>query len=163
MAYLIDSSSFIEAKDRTFCFDICPGFWDWLDQQNAHGNVFSIERVYKELDEGNDILVPWIRLRKQRFFLPDDTLSVNQMQQISQWATSGYNQQVSADFLRGADPFLIAFALAHGHTVVSDEILVRAEKKKIKIPVVCEAFNVPCIRPHTMLRTEGVRFILAQP
>ena len=28
MKYLLDSNVFIEAKNRYYAFDICPGFWE---------------------------------------------------------------------------------------------------------------------------------------
>ncbi len=161
MAYLIDSSSLIEAKDRVFCFDICPGFWDWLEQQNAAGNVFSIDRVFDELDKGNDALATWIRQRRNNFFLPVDATAFAEMSRISQWATTAYfTQPAQTEFLSGADPFLVAYALAHNHTVVTDEKFIQSEKKRIKIPAACHEFQVPCISPLEMLRTERVRFVL---
>ncbi len=29
--YLFDANVFIEAKNRYYAFDICPGFWEWMD------------------------------------------------------------------------------------------------------------------------------------
>lgn len=29
--FLLDANVFIEAKNRYYGFDICPGFWRWLD------------------------------------------------------------------------------------------------------------------------------------
>lgn len=164
MPYLIDASSLIEAKERNFCFDICPGFWDWLDQHNTDGNVFSIDRVYDELSRGNDSLVMWAKQRKASFFLPVDPATITAMTQVTQWANGGnFTPRAQEEFLRGADPFLIAYALAHGHTIVTDETYVLGEKKKIKIPAACQKFNVKCMSPLEMLRAEGVRFVLAMP
>jgi hypothetical protein len=49
MANLLDANVFIQAKNDYYGFDLAPGFWDWLDQENARGTVFSIERVGAEL------------------------------------------------------------------------------------------------------------------
>jgi len=49
MVYLLDSNTLIEAKNHYYGFALCPGFWDWFEQQNRAGRVFSIDRVRTEL------------------------------------------------------------------------------------------------------------------
>ena len=49
MRYLLDANVFIAAKSLHYGFDFCPAFWEWLDESNASGTVFSIERVEAEL------------------------------------------------------------------------------------------------------------------
>lgn len=39
MAYLLDTNVFIAAKNLHYGFDICPGFWSWLDQVGRAGIV----------------------------------------------------------------------------------------------------------------------------
>ena len=51
MAYLLDANTFIQAKNEYYWFDICPGFWEWLDRQNSAGNIFSIDRIGDELKQ----------------------------------------------------------------------------------------------------------------
>ena len=59
--YLLDSNIFIEAQNRYYANDICPGFWDWLDDANRRGLVASIGEVYEELSDRTDPLAQWIR------------------------------------------------------------------------------------------------------
>ncbi len=161
MAHLIDASSLIEAKDRTFCFDICPGFWDWLDLRNTAGLIFSIDRILAELEAGDDELTQWAKQRRSSFFLPVDQATLTAVSQINTWVNQeSFRPQAITDFMSGADPFLIAYALAHGHTVVTDETFVPGQKNRVKIPAVCQQFSVPYITPLEMLRSEGARFIL---
>jgi len=63
MPYLLDSNTFIQAKNEYYAFRLCPGFWDWIDRENHAGTVFSIEPVLKELRDGNDELVDWAKNR----------------------------------------------------------------------------------------------------
>jgi hypothetical protein len=56
MAYLLDTNVFIEAKNRHYGFDFCPGFWDWIDQAHQDGTVFSIDKVASELGAVDDDL-----------------------------------------------------------------------------------------------------------
>jgi hypothetical protein len=52
MPYLLDANTLIQAKNEYYAFDICPGFWEWLDIANASGDVSSIEPVADELRKG---------------------------------------------------------------------------------------------------------------
>ena len=62
-------------------------------------------------------------------------------------------------FLQVADYWLMAFALAHGHTVVTHEVPANS-LRKIKIPNACVGLNVRFMTPYQMLRTERARFVL---
>ena len=63
-------------------------------------------------------------------------------------------------FLEKADPILVAYALAHGQTLVTHEVHIEGERRKVKIPTVCQALRVPCVRTFQMLKNEEVRFVL---
>jgi hypothetical protein len=39
MAYLLDANVFIQAKNSYYGFDICPAFWEWIDQKSAEGVI----------------------------------------------------------------------------------------------------------------------------
>lgn len=161
MAYLLDSNIFIQAKNEYYGFDLCPGFWDWLEQQNAAGKVFSIDRVQAELISYADTLSQWAKKQGNVFFLALDQASIQEMTTVSTWVQNApHRPDAKSVFLAGADPFLIAYAKAHNHTVVSHEIHVEAERRKLKIPAVCRGLNVPCIRTFEMLRQEGATFVL---
>ena len=69
--YLLDTDVFIRSKNQHYGFDICPGFWNWIDREHALGRVFSIEKVYSELLLGKDELSIWVKQRKGMFLKPD--------------------------------------------------------------------------------------------
>jgi predicted nucleic acid-binding protein len=122
MAYLLDSNAFIEAKKRWYGFDFCPAYWEWLDQANAAGKVFSIERVFGEILAGDDELVDWARDRGNAFFLKPDRDVLVSLSSLSRWVTGGfYRQAAISTFLETADSYLVAHAHAHGHIVVTHE------------------------------------------
>jgi Domain of unknown function (DUF4411) len=161
MTYILDTNIFIQAKNEYYGFDLCPGFWDWLEQQNQAGKVFSIDSVKAELVRGTDDLSKWAKKQGSKFFLPFDQAASLEMQGVSTWVQNGsYRDDVKRTFLSVADPMLIAYAKAHNHTVVSHEVLIVGEQKKIKIPAVCNALNVPYIRTFDMLRQQGASFVL---
>lgn len=63
MKFLLDTNVFIEAKNRYYAFDICPGFWDWMDAV-CDGDIASIVSVRDEMTGGNDELADWAKDRK---------------------------------------------------------------------------------------------------
>ncbi len=46
MAYLLDSDTFITAKNFHYGLDFCPGYWEWLVRENEAKNIFSINRGF---------------------------------------------------------------------------------------------------------------------
>jgi hypothetical protein len=160
MAYLLDANVFIQAKNLHYGFDFCPGFWDWLDQAHAAGTVLSVERVGDELLGGADELAAWVRPRMASFFIEPDAAVVPSLQATSQWASIGnYEPAAVATFLQVADYYLVAQAHAHGHMVVTHEVVAHSTKR-IKIPNACLGMGVRCVTPFEMLRTERARFVL---
>lgn len=161
MAYVLDADILIQAKDEYYAFDLCPGFWDWLDRENTAGRLFSVNAVKDELERGNDELSRWARDRGAAFFAPVDERTNGAMAAVAGWVQAGdFRDDAKRIFLAAADPWLIAHALAHGHMVVTHEVHVDGQKNKVKIPTVCKALNVPCVRTLEMLRKENVRFVL---
>ena len=161
MAYLLDTNIFIQAKNEYYGFDLCPGFWDWLERQNQLGQVFSIQPVQAELTVGKDKLSKWAKDQGDTFFLPFDQLAGAAMAEVSLWVQNGdFKDSAKRDFLDVADPLLVAYAKAHNHTVVSHEVFNPAARRKVKIPAVCHALNVPYIRTFEMLGKEGASFVL---
>ncbi len=160
MAYLLDANVFIQAKNLHYGLDFCPAFWEWLIVNNAAKRVFSIEKVGDEINAGADELAAWAMERGPDFFLKPDTAILPKLSSVSVWVT-GQNYEPAAvnTFLQQADYYIVAHALAHGHVVVTHEII-SISTKKIKIPDVCIGLGVKCMTPYEMLRHERARFIL---
>ncbi len=161
MLFLLDSDTLIQAKNEYYGFDLCPGFWEWLEQKAAEGLVASVQPVLMELSAGNDELKTWAEARGATFFKPVDQAAVDRAREVANWVmTEPFRADARQRFLSGADPLLIAYAKAHGHTVATHEVHKPGEKKNVKIPAVCDAFGVPCVRLVTLLRQHGARFVL---
>lgn len=162
MAFLLDSNVFIQAKNLHYGFDFCPAFWDWLDAENRDGSVFSVERVGTELAVGGDELATWAVARGHAFFLAPDQEMLESLATISAWVTNqSYEPAAVSTFFQVADYYLIAYALAHGHTVVTHEVA-SDSARKVKIPNVCIGLRVHCMTPFEMLRKARARFVLGE-
>lgn len=164
MAYVLDTSVLIDAKDFYYGFELCPGFWEWLELEIAAGELMSIARVRRELLAREDELAAWARARPDGFFRDEDAPAAAAMRRVSDWAMAGdFRDDAKRDFLDKADSALVAYALAHGHTVVTHEVHNAGnanERKQIKIPTACLAFDVPSELAFPWLRRRGARFVL---
>lgn len=160
MAYLLDANVFIQAKNLHYGLDFCPAFWDWLIGANAVQLVFSIEKVSDEIDAGADELTAWAAQQGPGFFLPADPAILPALGTVSTWATgAGYEPAAVNTFLQAADYYLVAHALAHGHTVVTHEVPA-ATTKRVKIPNACISLHIRFMTPFAMLRHERANFVL---
>jgi Domain of unknown function (DUF4411) len=160
LTYLLDANVFISAKNLHYGLDFCPAFWDWIIASNSAGTVFSIEKVGDEVLALSDDLSVWAAARGNGFFLSPNQTVFPALAAVSTWA-NGQNYEPSAvsTFLRVADYYLVAQALAEGHTVVTHEVPA-ASRRKIKIPDACIGLGIKFMTPFEMLRSERARFVL---
>ena len=115
-------------------------------------------------------LAQWASQQDVRaLFLPTDDAAVTAFGRVASWVQARrqdngsrfYRDAARSDFFSGgADPYLIAYALAHSHTVVTCEGKDAARRSKVLIPVVCDGLGVECISLFEMLRRAPARFIL---
>lgn len=163
MRYLPDANTYIEAKNQYYGMDICPAYWDWLDRQFALGTIASVDMIGRELKEGNDELANWVRERPDHFISNDDELTQTLFADIVQFVMEGdYNPGNRDNFLAKADPWIIAKAKAIGASVVTHEVVAAANTRKVKVPNICQQFEVPCLNTFRFLRELEARFVLGQ-
>ena len=160
--YLLDTNIFIQAKNWHYGFDFCPAFWEWLLVQNEAGKVASIENVRGELRKYKppDALSEWVDQDGRGLFLPRDNAVEAALGQISIWVNGqNYKRGAINGFLKAADYWLVAYALAHDFTIVTHEVSSKSIRR-IKIPDACKGLGIGNASPYEMLRCEGARFVL---
>ncbi len=158
MAYLLDTNVFIEGAKRWYGFDICPGFWEWLLAENAAGLVRSITAVRDEMLVRVDDLSDWVSAMPEGFFLAPDPAVLPAMHKLAAWVhQQSYRPAAIREFLESADYHLIAYAMTHGHTVVTLEVP-SDSRKQVKIPEPCVAHGVSYVTPFMMLRRSKASF-----
>ncbi len=162
--YLVDSDVLITVKNLYYAFDICPGFRRCLLYYHRGGQIFSVDRVRNELlacHRAED-LVQWVRNEvPEEFFLPVDTNEVARVYtEIMLWIQRhpDYSDQAKAKFATGADGWLVACASVHRATVVTNEQPAPASRRDVKLPDVCDEFEVSRLNAFAMLRALGARF-----
>ena len=157
MTVLLDTNAVLTPALSYYAFDICGGYWNWIVQAAAAGDVKSISPVKRELRQKDDQIKNWIDFHATSLFLPDDGAIGNAMGQLATWAGSnGYTSAAVTNFLSKADSFLIAYAMLGGHQIVTLEASAPRSRNNIKIPDAGNAFGISSITPFQMLRQHGV-------
>lgn len=160
MIYLLDTNFFIEAHKSTYPFDVVVSFWLKLKDISHRNQLISIDKVHSELNCNPDNLSKWCTEHlPQNFFKPTASIIATQYPKVANWANSKsqhYQPKAIAEFLDfdEADAFLISYALqdVENVTIVTREIANPTQKNKIKIPEVCNHFNVKFCTPIEMFR-----------
>jgi hypothetical protein len=160
-AFVLDANVFIEAKNRYYAFDLAPGFWKSLIHLAGNERILSIDFVRGELEKGKDQLAQWaINDFSHAFILTDEEEVQESYREVMTWV-QGQNQfsdAAKAEFARGADGWLVAYAKAKGCIVVTLETINPDIKRKVTIPNVCQAFSVQFVDTFEMLRRLGVQW-----
>ncbi len=169
MEYCLDTSVFTEAHRRYYDFDIAPGFWVAIENNIVNGKIVSPMMVKKEIDKGKDKdqLATWTKSMAGVLFVEPDERILENIQIVADFIENNYeNASEKEQFLRYADPWVIAQAKANELTVVTaearnpNESINKATYKtngRIKIPNVCEKLDIPWIDTFELLRRLDVR------
>lgn len=166
MTYLLDANTLIEAKNRYYRMTVCPAYWSWVQRSQGAGIVSSVEPVGDELERGNDELAQWAK-RQQGLFMPvSDDETQQAFTSVADHVASQARVMKSGaleEFLSGADPWLIAKAIALGDAiVVTHEQFNPQIRRKFSIPNVCQHFGVRCVDTFELLSQTDARFVLAE-
>lgn len=163
--YVLDANVFIGAHRGYYAFGIVPSFWETLVSLADDSKICSIDKIQQEIinpsDDDPDELQEWTSEKFREYFEKTDALDVlEKYAQIQQWAFNDPHFTIAAkdEFARNADAWLIAYANAKGHTLVTHEVYNHEAKKRILIPVVCTAFGVRYINTFEMLKDLQVQF-----
>ncbi|WP_454730820.1 MULTISPECIES: DUF4411 family protein [Cupriavidus] len=164
MKHLLDSNTLIEAKNRYYSMTFCPAFWQWVHGQNQLLQVGSISMVADELKKGNDELAQWAKDNAGLFMdVSDDATQLAFVDVARVVAEQAPVMKVGAleKFMAGADPWLIAKAMATDAIVVTHEAFHRDARRKFLIPNICQHFGVPWMNTFELLDKLGAQFVLA--
>jgi len=159
LKYILDANVFITPSRTYYSFDFGTKFWDFLLKKAKSGLLCSIDKVHKEIEQGdkNDPLKKWAEQNFERYFYPtaNDEVIEHYKSIINIISTKNqYSDSAKNDFFTesNADPWVIAFAKYKNLTVVTFEKSNINSKRKIFIPDVCKSFNINCLNLFEMLK-----------
>jgi hypothetical protein len=154
---------FIEAKNRYYGFQICPGFWVSLAELCDRRRVCCIDRIKDELCAVDDELKEWVETEavEPLFKQTQDQAVVDSFQSMVQWV---YDSEQFADsakqtFASVADGWVLAYAHANDLIVVTHEEYAPEAVRRVPMPNVCVEFDIGYVNTFRMLADLGVEFI----
>lgn len=163
-SYLLDADSFIRSKREHYAFDFCPGYWDALLVGFAKRRLLSIVPIRNELLRGKDALASWVKddVSADFFATVEDQGVQGAYAEILQWVEDNeqYSRAAKQKFVRGADPWLVAYACISRSVLVTYEVSSPESKALIKLPDVAAHFDVASIPPYVMLRQLQIKLTL---
>ena len=77
--------------------------------------------------------------------------------QIATFVQNHYDAAHSKKFLSGADPWIVAHAMADRGTVVTHELLANPGSREVKIPNVCAELSVKYLRAYEAFEKLGLK------
>lgn len=162
--FIVDTSVLTQAHRLYYPRDVVPGFWRTLQEAHARGDLTFIDRVLKEINDYHeeDELSEWANhLIPSSAFPSTATAEVTgEYGRLVAWveAQARLSRAAKDRFARGADGWVVAHAIAHGGSVVSQEDRAPNSKNSIKIPDLCDAHSVAHINTIGLLRALRAQF-----
>jgi hypothetical protein len=149
--YSIDTSSLINGFRIHYPYENFPRLWNHdLPGLVAAGDLRATEEVRVELDRQDDELVQWIEEYSEELFVELDEPIQHEVRAILRSHTALIHAGRGRS---GADPFVIALAKLDDCAVVTEEG--SGSAKNPKIPDVCNALGLRCIRLVELIRENG--------
>ena len=156
--FCLDSGVFIRPhRDGFYGFRLAPTFWELLEQRAAAGVVTSPRQVYQELTNYGDELADWaVGRRESGLFVDPNQQAQAAFTRVADYVNQNYPGRKAAEFLGGADPWVIALAIVQDASIVSFENRVSIDSQTPKIPNVSRAFQIETINLYRMLHLSNV-------
>ena len=157
---LLDADVLIAAHRTYYAPDYCPGFWSCLEHYLRVGKLLIIDPVRDEIDAPSD-LVKWLNQLPRHAFAVIDAPIIQAYQTVAEWIRQNPQFKAAAldEFVKGADGWLVAYAMVCNATIVTNEVSSLGSRNKVKIPDLCHQFhaNDP-LDTQEMLRELEVSF-----
>ena len=161
LPFVIDANVFIQPHRQYYPFDICPGYWAFLEHHFKEGNIISIDKIKGEIID-SDELSDWVlnQIPSKVFYSTRQNEVSKKYAEIIQWvqSSSQFHASAKAEFANDPDGWLVAYAKAHNLTITTQEVYIPGVKNKIPIPNLCREFNIECIDIFNMLRQLKAKF-----
>lgn len=164
--FLVDSNFSIQAHRATYPIDVVPSFWQKIKELAHNGNIQSIDKVRNEIFDKSshqDALKAWCSEHLPDDFFLETSIYIDNYARIVRWVNTRsefFTQNAIDEFLSVdlADPWLVATSMDKDVIIVTQEKSEPYRKSKIKIPEVCNQFQVDFVDTIGMLRRLNEKF-----
>ncbi|MBN1389487.1 MAG: DUF4411 family protein [Candidatus Thermoplasmatota archaeon] len=158
--YIIDTSSLVELNKHN-PMDVYQSVWERIEQLIRNGRLLAPKEVFLEISRIDDQLKEWSESR-DRFFVEPTQRQIELVKDILQ----KYPSLIEVDRPFDADPWVIALTIelttSPQRTLMTIKRIAVTEEKlrgnQIKIPFVCNAYNIEFLDIIDMFREEGWKF-----
>lgn len=161
ITYVFDTSALIKLES-TFKHDnpIFKALWDEIEELIKSGQLKIIDFVEEEINdyEGKeDFLKKWIQKFRKAIVEETNEEVLNAAKPIinAEHNTGFFDPKKQAAGKEEADPYLIAYCLVHGCTLVTNESV----EKPNKIPKVAEKHGVRAIGIYEFMKERGLELV----
>lgn len=155
--YCVDTSSFSEL--RAYRRDVFPGVWRKIEELIAQGRLVAPHEVLRELSKRHADIYEWAK--GQEIFVDLDDAQVTAVRDIQQRFSITDHDATGPV----ADELVVALPVSRtaGQLIPRDAYIVVTQESAgghgaTKIPNVCEAFGITCMKIADMFVREGLRF-----
>lgn len=159
--YALDANILISSNRSLYPFDIAPSFWNQL-KEKGDNKIVLVDKIRDEIYRNDDQLSQWLKTSEDSFILKDsgdENIFLNYSQIITFIQSSRqYTEVAKAEFASVADSWLCAHALTYGYIIVTQETYDPNIKNRVKIPNICQKFNITYIDLLQFMREIGIRF-----
>lgn len=156
MTYVFDTSP-LSALFKNFYRDQFPSLWERFDELIADGDIISTREVLREIEDGPvPALREWSAQNREVFTTPtaDEGRFVARIYGVAHFQQN-IEQQKLLNGGNNADPFVISKAATIECPVVTLEV---PKPNSVKIPNICDHFDIPCLSLQEFMATEDWRF-----
>ena len=158
--YIMDTSSLVELN-RHNPIDVFPSVWNNLESLSKKDLLVAPAEVLSEVKERDDELASWAK-RNKRIFRPPTKKQIEILKDI----LKNYPALIKEDRKSDADARVVALAVdmkaSYQQTIIEIKRIVVTEEKlrgeKVKIPLVCQKYEIEAIGIIEMFRIEGWKF-----
>ena len=158
--YIMDTSSLVELN-RHNPIDVFPSVWANLESLVRKGFLVAPLEVLSEIKERDDELAKWAKKNNGLFRQPTE-----KQIEIVKGILKNYPALVKEDSKYDADAWVVALAVEMAkdaqQTLIQIKRIVVTEERlrgdKIRIPYVCQKYNIESIGIIEMFRIEGWKF-----
>jgi predicted nucleic acid-binding protein len=151
--YSFDTSAILNGRRDLFRPKVFHTLWAQIEDAIVAGQIRSVDEVQRELARRDDDAKQWADAQSD-LFVPLEL----PIQQSAAQVLNLHPRLVSQGGRRSAaDPFVIALAMVHNGTVVTDETA-RGNLTSPRIPDVCGDLGVPCLNLMEYIEAQGWTF-----
>jgi predicted nucleic acid-binding protein len=118
--YCLDANVLIQAWQKYYSRDLCPDYWDNLNQLGEEGRIIVPKAVYDEIIRTEDDLSSWLKDSK----IPISPITESTTKELQNIFNSNPKHKHLVDNIKArslADPWIIAHAIDENLTVVTKE------------------------------------------